>query len=106
MKPSEREELIKNGKKVRWCDTEGNEGVYMGQTNKENVPHGYGKFVHKTGDEVQGIWEDGHKKGFFEFNFIDQSNSKGYIKEERPIGQWEIQNCHGELYTGKFQNWM
>ena len=39
------------------------------------MPHGYGKFVLKTGDEVEGIWEDGQKKGFFEFRFKDQTQS-------------------------------
>lgn len=93
-----------------WTDTEGNEGMYTGEVNDDNVPDGLGLFRYTTNNDgeqqqqqqQEGEWRDGNlirKKGVKQG---DNNLVLSTIEEETPVHR----SRSAPKYSEEFANFL
>lgn len=77
-------------------------GVYEGNCNKNNIPHGYGKLKLKNGDFYEGDFELGCFSGEGRMLTADGCEYRGFWQNNCRNGKGKETWTNGNKFTGEF----
>lgn len=77
-------------------------GVYTGQVDEKDIPHGKGKYVYTDGNIYEGDWVDGKRHGKGKYTFVDGNVYEGdWVDDAIPEKvKGKITFADGEIYIG------
>lgn len=80
------------------------DGIYEGEVNKRNKPHGYGKLVRNDGEVYEGEWKYGKKDGKGTYTFANGERYEGAWRGGIMQGYGKYFWDDGSIYEGQFRN--
>ena len=79
-------------------------GLYEGEVNAHNKPHGHGKCTYNDGDVYEGEWKNGKKHGQGVYTFSEGDRHEGMWRNDEMNGYGKYFWDDGSVYEGQFRD--